>query len=155
MTPALDAFLKRFAELGGEADCWVHADARHPTLVLPSQHDDVGPLSIDDNGDELTLELGTKHHTHFSGYNYDGDSDDSRLLAAAHDAARFAMDVIANRVCFTIDYLDDQCVGSSHFYLDAENTTADTVRETSIGLRGGNIRSDRFLWSTPLQQDGG
>lgn len=155
MTPALDAFLKRFAELGGDAARWRNADARHPKLVLQAQHDGVGPLAIDDNGDELTLELGTKHHTHFSGYNCDGDSDLSRILAAAHDAAQFAIDVVSDRVCFTVDYLDDRCIGSSHFYLDAENVTADTVRDSTIGTRGGNIRSDRFLWSSPLQPDGG
>ena len=112
-------------------------------------------LSVDDNGDELTLELGKKHHTHFPGYSYDGDSDERRLAAAANDAAQFAIDVINDRVCFTVDYLDDRCIGSSHFYLDAENTTADTVRDSSAGVRGGNIRSDRFLWSTPLQANGG
>ncbi|TWU59967.1 hypothetical protein Poly51_02400 [Rubripirellula tenax] len=155
MTPALNAFLERFAELGGDTSRWLQAGSRYPTLILPARHNDVGPLSIDDNGDELTLELGTKHHTHFSGYSYDGDSDDLRLLAAAHDVARFVMDVIADRVCFTTDYLNDRCIGSSHFYLDAENTTADTVRDTLIGLRGGNIRTDRFLWSSPLQQNDG
>ena len=155
MTPALDVFLQRFAERGGDASRWTRIDSQHPTLVFPAQNDSVGPLSIDDNGDELTLELGTKHHTHFSGYNYDGKSDLARLLAAANNAAEFAIDVIADRVCFTVDYLDDRCIGSSHFYLDAENTTADTVRDTTIGLRGGNIRSDRFLWSSPLQPNGG
>ncbi|KLU03631.1 hypothetical protein RISK_004038 [Rhodopirellula islandica] len=155
MTPALNAFLERFAELGGDANGWLQTESRYPTLTLPAKHKDVGPLCIDDNGDELTLEVGTKHHTHFSGYNYDGDSDDSRLLAAAHDAARFAIDVIADRVCITTDYLDDRCIGSSHFYLDAENVTADTVRDSLIGVRSGNIRSDRFLWSSPLQVNGG
>ena len=155
MTPALDAFLRRFAELGGDADRWACSDAHHPTLTFPAQHESVGSLSIDDNGDELTLELGSKHHAHFSGYNYDGESDSSRLLAAAHDAAKFAFDVMTDRVCFTVDFIDDRCIGSSHFYLDAENTTADTVRDSAIGLRGGNIRSDRFLWSSPLQPNGG
>ena len=87
MTPALNAFLERFAELGGDANQWVQTESRYPTLTFPAKHDDVGPLSIDDNGDELTLELGTKHHTHFSGYSYDGDSDEARLRAAAQDAA--------------------------------------------------------------------
>lgn len=155
MTPALDVFLQRFAELGGAADHWTLVDARHPTLMFPAKHESVGPLSIDDNGDELTLELGTKHHTHFSGYNYDGESEVARLLAAARSAANFAIDVIADRVCFTVDYLGDRCIGSSHFYLDDENTTADTVRDTSIQMRGGNIRSNRFLWSSPLQQSDG
>ena len=151
MTPALDAFLKRFSELGGDAERWTSADARNQTLMLPAQHDGVGPLSVEDNGQELTLELRAKHHTHFSGDNHAGDSEELRLLAAAHDCAEFAIDVIADRVCFTVDYLDGRCIGSSHFYLDAENTTADTVRDTTIGIRGGNIRSDRFLWSAPLQ----
>ena len=155
MTPALDAFLRRFAELGGDADRWEQSEASNATLTFPALHDSIGQMSIDDNGDELTLELGTKHHTHFSGYSYEGNSEHERLLAAAHDAAAFAFDVISDRVCFSVDYIDDRCIGSSHFYLDAVNATADTVRDTMIGVRGGNIRSDRYLWSSPLQPEHG
>ncbi len=151
MTTNLEAFLQRFVELGGDASRWARTDAQFPTLILPALHDDVGPLSIDDNGDELTIELNEKHHTHFSGYNYDGESAEQRMIAAVHDAARFAFDVLSDRICFTVDFIDGRCVGSSHFYLEAESTTAETVRDTIIGTRGGNIRSDRYLWSTPLQ----
>jgi len=150
--PALDAFLTRINELGGSIDSWVYTNSDRPTLTLAATHDSVGPLAVDDNGDELTVEIGTKQHTHFSGYSFDSDSDQSRLLAAAKDAAAFVYDVTMDRVCFTVDYLHERCIGSSHFYLDNENTTADTVRDTCIGLRGGNIRSERYLWSGPVRE---
>ncbi len=152
MTPALKQFLTRIGELGGSINSWVYADSDRPTLTHPANHESVGPLAVDDNGDELTVEIGTKHHTHYSGYNFDGDSDELRLLAASIAAADFVYDVMMDRVCITVDYLHERCIGSSHFYLDTENTTADTVRDTCIGLKGGNIRSERYLWSGPIPE---
>jgi len=155
MTPALETFFHRFAELGGDPLRWRQTEGSLPALAYPAAHTEVGGLSIEDNGDELTVEIGNKHHTHFSASDHDGDSHDVRITAAALAAAQFAIDVIHDRVCFTVDFRHDRCLGSSHVYLDAENATLDVVREPGFGQRGGRIRSNRFVWSTPLQQGDG
>ena len=72
------------------------------------------------------------------------------IAGAAIDAARFVYALMSDGVCVTVDYLDGRCVGSSHFFLDAENLTPDTVGRSQTGIRGGNIRTERFIWSGPV-----
>jgi hypothetical protein len=125
---------------------------RAAALTLPAKCELVGPLVVSDDDVELTVVIGTLHHTHFSAWNCRGDSESVKMLEVAQNAAAFVADVLMDRVCFTIDYSDKRCIGSSHFYLDAENATVETLRESIFGLRGGNIRTERFLWTGPITE---
>jgi len=102
----------------------------HRKLHLP----DLGDVHDDD--DKFIVDIGTKHHTHFHGSRYPDASD---ISGAAIDAVRFVSALISDGVCVTVDYLDGRCIGSSHFFLDTENLTPDTVHRSRTGIRGGNI----------------
>lgn len=89
-----------------------------------------------DESDELTVEIGRLYHSHFT---------------LPGDAAKFVASLIADRICVTLDFIGDRCIGSSAFALDAEGATPGSLRDTGIGLKGGNIRSERYLWSGPVR----
>ncbi len=65
--------------------------------------------------------------------------DTTDVLRAAIDAARFVLALMSDGVCVTVDYLDSRCIGSSHFFLDSENRTPDTIGNSRAGIRGGNM----------------
>ena len=147
VTPNLRLFLGKCDELGLDASSWVYTDTPSNRLTLPMSTGDLCPVVVHDDGDEFIVDVGAKHHTHFRGRGYPDGAD---VAGAASDAAAFVDALIHDGVCVTVDYLAGRCIGSSHFFLDAENLTADTVRESPAGIRGGNIRTERFLWSGPV-----
>ena len=147
MTPNLKLFLDRCAEQGLGETNWTYTDMPTNRLTLSVSIGDLSPVVVHDDGDEFTIDMGEKHHTHFHGRRYPDGVD---VEGAASDAATFVGALLRDGVCVTVDYLGGRCIGSSHFFLDAENLTADTVRESRAGIRGGNIRTERFLWSGPV-----
>lgn len=134
MTPALKQFAAHLTSLGVDTELAFTAGAP-ATLSLPEEHAEVGPLTVYDEPNELTVEVGRLHHSHF---------------ATPREAADFVADLIAGRICVTVDFLGDRCIGSSYFALDAKGTRAETLRDTALGLKGGTIRSLRYLWSGPV-----
>ena len=150
MTPTLRVFTSRLRVLGVDTSCFDSADSSATRLTIPPQREAVGPIVVHDDDIELTIEIGTKHHTHFGGNGHVSASKSDQLHRAAIDAASFVNDLMADCVCIATHFLDDRCIGSSHFYLDAKNLTADTVRDSLEGLMGGHIRSVRYLWSGPV-----
>lgn len=136
MTPTLQSVLSRLKTRGVIVE--VRFVAGPPAqLTVPPENAETGGITIFDEPDELTVELEGKHHSHFQ---------------TPHEAADFVADIIAERVCVTVDYLGDRCIGSSHFRLDHEGVARETLRDSLAGLRGGNIRSERFLWSGPVSE---
>lgn len=154
MTPTLQQFVRDLAALGGDAEAWAYDDGPPPCLTCPAIHPDVGPLLIYDDRDELTVCLDKKHHSHISTYNYLQKPESERLNLVALEAAQFVIDIFSDRVLFTVDYIGTECRGSSHFYLDETPKGVESLR-VSIGLRGGNIRTERYLWSGPYNSDVG
>ena len=108
-------------------------------------------MTIYDDGDELTIDIGHKHHTHVPTYNYDRFPEGERLRMVARDAAEFVNDVMCDRVCITVDYVGDRCIGSSHYYDDEDNESSSMVRGIGVGTILGERRSQRFRWSGPLE----
>ncbi len=107
-------------------------------------------MTIYDDGDELTIDIGHKHHTHISSYNYDRFPEAERLEMVARDAAEFVNDVMCDRVCITVDFIGERCIGSSHFYDDEDNESSSLVRGIGVDATSGDHRSERFRWSGPL-----
>ncbi|WP_404304975.1 hypothetical protein [Neorhodopirellula lusitana] len=147
MPPNLVLFLESFVDGGLDRSSWVYTDIPNHRLTLDMAEGLLNPIVVHDDGNELTVDLGKSHHTHFHGSRYPYGPD---IPGAAADAVQFVRAVISNGVCVTVDYLDGRCIGSSHFFLDIEGLTPDTLRESRTGLRGGNIRTDRILWSGPV-----
>ncbi|HET8564060.1 MAG TPA: hypothetical protein VFM35_09330, partial [Candidatus Binatia bacterium] len=90
------------------------------------------------------------HHTHVSCYNYDRLPEAERLNMVARDAAEFVNDVMCDRVCITVDYIGERCIGSSLFYNDEDYASSSLVRGIGVGATSGEHRSERFRWSGPL-----
>jgi len=80
---------------------------------------------------------------------YELDGDSLKLIVHNPGAGRPTDFAGTDRVCVAVHYLGDQCIGSSHFCLDQEGVTPETLRDSLAGLQGDNIRSERFLWSGP------
>lgn len=159
MTPTLAKFLDHLRDYGvtpaGDfvASKWIDNSQSAPSLVFPAADDSVGALTVYDDGEELTIEIGHLHHTHFSAYNYDGETNEQRLAAANKDAARFLTDVFADRVYFTVDYAGERCIGSSHGYLDSGDYSTGSVRLPDAPLfHNEATTSERFVWSGPLNK---
>src|SRR5262245_41965536 len=69
MTPTLNRFAARLAELQGTPRKFKYVHGPPPAATIPAQHEAVGDMTIYDDGDELTIDIGHKHHTHVSCYN--------------------------------------------------------------------------------------
>lgn len=150
MTPTLASFVARLQQLQGASLAMTLAHGPPATATIPARHQDVGDITVYDDGDELTIEIGHKHHTHISSYNYDSFPEAERLGKVALDAAAFVDDIIHDRVCITVDFKGEQCIGSSHYYLDDNETSSSIVRGIGGGTMPGESRSERFLWSGPI-----
>jgi hypothetical protein len=152
MTPTLNKFAARLAELQGTPRRFKYVHEPQPAATIPAQHEAVGGITIYDDGDELTIEIGHKHHTHVSCYNYERFPEADRLNLVARDAAQFVDDVMCDRVCITVDFIGERCIGSSHFYVAEENLGANLVRAFADAM-SGERRSERFLWSGPISAE--
>jgi hypothetical protein len=157
MTNSLTEFIARLNALGVSIEhdvtspTYVNGNECPPSIVLPAKNDSIGCLTIYDDGDELTIEIGELHHTHFSAYNYDADTDYEQLRYAIKAAAQFVADVINDRVLISVDYAGDRCIGSSHRYLCTDRGNSDMVRLPDAPLFFNQAtRSERYLWSGPV-----
>jgi len=136
MTPALQQFAEQLQLLGVDANLQI-VPGFPASLLIPAKHADVGPVTVYDEPDELTVEIGQLHHSHF---------------ASPGEAASFVANVIADRICVTVDFLGERCIGSSYFHIEGSGAGAETIRNSLLGLKGGHIRSDRYLWSGPIPE---
>jgi len=109
----------------------------------------VGPLVIYDDGDELTLEFGTKYHCHFGCLESD-ECNASRMEAAAMLAAGFADRILRERIGVAVHYSDRGCTGAALIYLDDFGFSSEELSSSDVGIVGGLIRTERFLWSGPV-----
>lgn len=150
MTPTLNKFAARLAELQGTSQKLKYAEGPPRAATIPAQHEAVGDITIYDDGDELTIEIGQKYHTHISCRNYDRHPKAERLNIVARDAAEFVNDVICNRVCISVDFIGDRCIGGSHFYLNEDQNESSLLRVIAAEAKSDEARSERFLWSGPI-----
>lgn len=150
MTPTLNKFAVLLAEIQGTSRKLKYTSGPPPAATIQAAHEAVGDITIYDDGDELTIDIGRKHHMHVSSYNYERFPVDERLDMVAREAAEFVNDVMCDRVCVTIDYIGEQCIGSSHFYDEGNDESSSLVRGIGVSGLSGERRSERFRWSGPL-----
>lgn len=151
MSPTLQKLVRELAALGRDAETWAYDGGPPPCLTCPSKHPEVGPLHVYDDGDELTVCLHEKHHSHIAAASYLQNPESVRLHLVALEAARLVNDILLDRVLFTVNFLGTRCLGSSHV-LVGDDLQGSESRRAVIGLCGGNIRSKRYLWSGPFEQ---
>jgi hypothetical protein len=149
MTPTLDAFAQRLSELRQQKVVIAYSPGPPPVATIAAKDHRVGDLNIYDDGDELTVDLGTKHHTHISAYNYDHAPEADRLGMVAQDAAEFVNDVMRDRIIITVRFNGDRCIGSSHYYVE-ENRHGSTILSGLADMLLSGDRTETYLWSGPV-----
>ena len=108
-----------------------------PVITLPAQHPSVGNISLWDDGDEVTLEIGDITHGHFA--RYDASNPDERAQALSEQVIAFLDLLFADQVV-----LWKACSGSGGWQvLDAAHPfTYQVPADTQF-----------FLWSGPKTLD--
>lgn len=106
-------------------------------MTIPAKTPTVGDLTVWDDVDELTVEIGEFHHRHFSERHAEGDSRADRDLNAAKSAAEFIHDVLNDLVRFRVEYTDGRVRSSSSWY---------PIRDTEADVIAGNTCVE-FCWS--------
>ncbi len=117
---------------------------------LPAKSALVGPLVLYEEMEELTLEVGTKYHCHFAGQGTE-ECDADPMHAASIFAAEFVDGILQDRIGVAVHYNDRGCIGAELIYLDREGLAPGDLKNSSVGVHGGAIRTERFLWSGPVK----
>jgi hypothetical protein len=112
----------------------LRTDAPDGSIVLPAAHAQVGDVTILDDGDELTVYIGTITHGHFNDYTPD-NSPDAQMRAIVDSVVWFLQDLVADRVLIW------QSNGSGGWRIIEKDESLD-------------VRSDAgtqfYLWSGPI-----
>jgi hypothetical protein len=150
MTPYFFAFLDELKRHEHDVESWQYiSDENCPKLTLAARHPCVGPLVLYDEGNELTLEFGTKYHCHFHGSDaISGEAD--KMIEASRLAAKFVDRILHERIGVAVYFNDRGCTGASLIYLDELGLTAETLASSDAKIHGGLIRTERFLWTGPV-----
>jgi len=75
----------------------IRTEASNRSIVLAAAHEEVGDVTILDDGDELTVYIGDITHGHFSGYT-PGISPDQQMREIVDGLVGFVEDLVADRV---------------------------------------------------------
>ncbi len=150
MTPILNRFAAQLAELEGRSRRFKYEAVPMPAAIIRAIQPAVGDMTIYDDGDGLTIDIGRKHHTHFYGSSYGGYSEAKQREFAARDAANWVNDVLSDRVCITVEFLGTRRIGSSSFYIRLESSASSITRGFGAGSPTEARRSERYLWSGPI-----
>ncbi len=151
MAPYMVHFSMKLKNRGHDVLEWSCEESKNPTLRLAAKNSLVGPLVLFDGREELTLEVGTKYHCHFDGHVTDEYGVD-RLHAAAMLAADYVDRILRERIGVAVHYNDRGCIGAALIYLDEHGLTAGNLKDSDVGIHGGLIRTERFLWSGPVEK---
>lgn len=68
-----------------------------PTAVFPPVHPDIGPVTVSDECDEITIEIGGFTHNHYNRFGFDL-SERERVLAITEDVLDFLQQLFNDRV---------------------------------------------------------
>lgn len=137
-----DKLVPLINKLFGEHDpCWQKWDK--PDIVFPSKHPEVGPIEIYDDGDEITIVVGTFTHGHFANYD-DGISESERQDAIVKQTIEFLEAVFADQVVFWGSHE----TGGGWYHRDTDR------RQTVVPVDciGVDTPSKEFVWSGPLRE---
>jgi hypothetical protein len=149
MAPYILAFLEELKTRGYDVSGWSYEEGENPTLRLAAKNSLVGPLVLFDDREELTLEVGTKYHCHFDGQETDEYGTD-RMYAASMLAADYVDRILREQIGVAVHYNDRGCIGAALIYLDEHGLTPENLKYSYVGVYGGLIRTERFLWSGPV-----
>jgi len=128
LIPALEAaFPERGLRLGGE---------RGAIATFPAQHPSVGNITIWDDGDEATVEIGRITHGQFNPYAPEL-SDQAVAAAVTEMVIAFLENVFCDRVLFDVD--------------KSRRSGGWQVFDHPVGSVPNDDTKDFFVWSRPLE----
>src|SRR5580765_5080968 len=109
-------------------------DVADGSIVLPAAHAQVGDVTILDDGDELTVYIGTITHGHFNDYTPD-NSPDAQMRAIVDSVVWFLEDLVADRVLIW------QSNGSGGWRIIEKDESLDVHSDAGTQF---------YLWSGPI-----
>ena len=122
------AFPGELIRVGGEADA---------LIVFPAKHPEIGDLVIQDEGDELTVIVGTITHRHFASQ-------------SPGSSAQFQAEQIATEVT---EYLRQLFADEIEFYGDGSRGGARARSDKERGLVSKLLLGTRtYVWSGPIER---
>ena len=149
MAPYFLAFLEVLKRRGYDVLEWTYKEGESPTLQLAAKNLLVGPLVLFDDREELILEAGPKYHCHVDVQETDGCGTD-RMYAASLLAADYVDRILRERIGVAVHYNARRGIGAALIYLDEHGLTPENLKYSNVGVYGGLIRTERFLWSGPV-----
>ncbi len=103
--------------------------------TFPAQHPSVGDITIWDDGDEATIEIGKITHGHFNPYAPEW-SDEAVAEAVTEMVLEFLEEVFCDRVLFHVD--------------KGRKSGGWQVFDHSVSSAAEDNTKDFFVWSGPL-----
>ena len=91
------------------------------TMVIAAADSEVGDMTIWDDGDELTVDIGQKYHSHFCPLMQDGYSELERRRSAAKSALKFVQQTLNDSVNFRIEYVNGNCKSASCWNINSSD----------------------------------
>ncbi|HEV7282473.1 MAG TPA: hypothetical protein VGN57_19880 [Pirellulaceae bacterium] len=122
-----------------------------PALVIAEVHPAVGELSVEDDGDELTVCVGRVYHQHFFPMVTEPREGLGMTEAIARDVAEFVAAVLADRIFFAVHYDGDRVV-SFESGVVGEDEPSYPIQPAGEPMPAGETRSRAYLWSGPVDR---
>ena len=140
-------FLKSVAEIGLALPEHTIEETTRWILTISAKTDDVGDLTIADDGNELTVDVGERYHRHFDADSAHGENAKQRRASAAKHAALYVNDVLNDLVTFYVVLDGDRILQATSSWK--------TGREAINSLLRTKKRKLIFRWSGLISENGG
>jgi hypothetical protein len=72
------------------------------------------------------------------------------MYAASILAADYVDRILREQIGVAVHYDDRGCIGAALIFLDEHGLTPENLEHSNVGVCGGLIRTERFLWSGPV-----
>jgi hypothetical protein len=86
-------------------------------LRVPAAAMAVGDLVVYNDGDELTICVGTIFHSHYGEYLAAGDSESEKLQFVICQAVERIVDILADRIRFRVEFEGGHVIGASSWHI--------------------------------------
>jgi hypothetical protein len=149
MTEWLKLVAEELSMLRDPPPAFAFRDGPRPALVIKEVHPAVGELTIDDDGEELTVCVGRVFHDHFFPAATERREGLDLTASIACDVAEFVADVLTDRLFFAVHYCGDRVV-SFESGIVGEDWPSYPIQPVSEPIPAYETRSRAYLWSGPI-----
>ena len=139
-----ELFLDAISQSGTALAARTEIQSDRWTMIIAAADGEVGDMTIWDDGNELTVDIGQKYHSRFCPLTQDGSSELERRKNAAKSALDFVEQTLNDSVNFRIEYANGHCKSASCW-------------TTNCGDHGPSPQTDAFLafkWSGVTERFG-